>query len=84
MTTLDHYDRALAQCAADIPRWRALNRAAAELREGAIVYQPYAAANKALVKAAYNTLQEEHSYADYAHPHPRRGAAAIRIRRDHT
>jgi hypothetical protein len=39
--------------------------AAAELREGANVYQPYAAANKALVKAAYNTLQEEHSYADF-------------------
>jgi hypothetical protein len=65
MRTLDHYDRAMRECAADIPRWRALNRVAAELREGAIVYQPYAAANKALVKAAYNTLQEENNYADF-------------------
>jgi hypothetical protein len=49
-----------------LAQWRAHNRAASELRErvGA-TYQPYAFPNKALVKAAYNTLHEEKSYKDF-------------------
>jgi hypothetical protein len=67
MTTLDHYDRAMQACAADLPRWRALNRAAAELREGASVYQPYPARNKALVKALRISLEEKLiTHADFA------------------
>lgn len=65
MTDIEHYSRAMRECAGDHARWCALNRAAAELREGATVYRPYAHPNKALVKAAYNTLQEEHDYADF-------------------
>ena len=46
--------------------WREHQVAAAELREkvGA-VYQPYPQPNRALVKAAYNTLQEEQDYESF-------------------
>jgi len=49
-----------------LAKWREHNRAAAELREKiGPIYQPYAFPHKALVKAAYNTLQEEHDYKDF-------------------
>lgn len=41
MQTLEHYDRAMRLYANDPARWRALNRAAAAIRDGATVYEPY-------------------------------------------
>ena len=51
---------------AGLAAWREHNRKAAALRERiGTTYQPYAHPNKALVKAAYNTLQDEHDYKDF-------------------
>lgn len=58
MKTLDHYDRAMTRSVDDLPRWRALNRAAAAIREGATLYEPYPHSNRALVKALYTSLDE--------------------------
>lgn len=51
-----------------LEKWRAHNRAAAELRERiGFVYQPYAFPSKALMKATYDALAEHLiSRADFA------------------
>jgi hypothetical protein len=49
-----------------LAQWRLHNRKAAEVRERlGKTYQPYKFPNRALVKAAYNTLREEKNYADF-------------------
>ncbi len=54
-------------CVDDHARWCALNKAAAALREGAQVYQPYPYENRALVKALATSLSDGLlSRADFA------------------